>query len=170
MLMRRMSDLADAPGRIMDLSEREISVLNKHPDWRIEMISIRRWRRRWASSIRPAVPRLEYLANCCGGSSANSRITFYAAPIRTTMVTYESGCVPLLPFRIGRLEFLQLFPDHSIDRVRPASPDRDGEHHDAEQQNVLVAALAGLEAVLQMHGEEADQKLDRERRRKETRE
>ena len=38
MLMRRMSDLADAPGRIMDLSEREISVLNKHPDWRIEMI------------------------------------------------------------------------------------------------------------------------------------
>jgi hypothetical protein len=38
MLMRRMSDLADARAGVMGLSEQEISILNGHPDWRIEMI------------------------------------------------------------------------------------------------------------------------------------
>lgn len=70
--------------------------------------------------------------------------------------------------RVGKT--LQLFADHLIDRVRPPTADRDGEHHDAEQKDVFEAALVDEKSGFQMHGEEADQELDRKRRREEARE
>jgi hypothetical protein len=36
-LMARMNELADARARVMELSEREIAILNDHPDWEIQM-------------------------------------------------------------------------------------------------------------------------------------
>jgi len=38
MLMASMSELADARARVMDLSDREISILNEHTEWDVQMI------------------------------------------------------------------------------------------------------------------------------------
>jgi hypothetical protein len=38
MLMASMSDLADGRARVMDLSDREISILNEHSEWDVQMI------------------------------------------------------------------------------------------------------------------------------------
>jgi len=38
LLMASMSELADARARVMDLSDREISILNEHTEWDVQMI------------------------------------------------------------------------------------------------------------------------------------
>src|SRR5215475_9334715 len=65
---------------------------------------------------------------------------------------------------------LELFSDRVVDRVWPASADRNRETHRAEQQDELVAALANQEAADPVGCKQRDQHFDCQRRRKKARE
>ena len=53
LLMASMSELAEARARVMDLSDREISILNEHSEWDIEMI--------FDVALEQALSRLEHV-------------------------------------------------------------------------------------------------------------
>src|SRR5262245_25679376 len=65
---------------------------------------------------------------------------------------------------------LELFSDRVVDRVWPASADRNRETHRAEKQDELVAALANQEAAGPVGCKQRDQHFDCQRRRKKARE
>src|SRR5262245_33527564 len=68
---------------------------------------------------------------------------------------------------LPRLEFSS---DRVVDRIWPASADRDCETHHAEEQDELVAALANQEAASPVGCKQRDQHFDCQRRCKKTRE
>jgi len=53
MLMASMSKFADARARVMDLSDPEISILNEHSDWDVQMI--------FDASLEKALSQLEHV-------------------------------------------------------------------------------------------------------------
>src|SRR5262245_15956336 len=67
-------------------------------------------------------------------------------------------------FSIETLEFLAY---RVVGGIWSAAPNRDGKKHHAKKQYELVSALADRKASRPMHGEQRDQHLDRQRRRKE---
>ena len=52
---------------------------------------------------------------------------------------------------------LELLSDQAVDRIRPAAAQRDGEHHDAKEQHIFIAASADREALDPVGGEQCDQ-------------
>src|SRR5690242_10190800 len=58
---------------------------------------------------------------------------------------------------------LELFADHTIDRVGPAAPNGDQEGYDADQQYEFVAALTDSKTLGPMHHKHRDEHFDRER-------
>src|SRR5262249_19805209 len=112
-----------------------------------------------------------------GGERAVNAVWSYEAPYAA--VAAIKDYVAFYPTRVDAIEeraeersttadaaaaASQLLADHAIGRVGPAAADRDEEQHDADQQHVLVAALADRESLRQMRHHERNGHFDRQRR------
>src|SRR5262245_16461765 len=92
-------------------------------------------------------------------------------PSTITRYGYEKrGRDARAPLSVLIQSCLEFFTNRVVDRIWPASADRDGETHHADQQDELVAALADQEAARPVGRKQCNQHLDCQRRRKETRE
>src|SRR5262245_15577315 len=85
------------------------------------------------------------------------------------MGTKSAGVTPALSLSTPIQSCLEFFTNRVVDRIWPASADRDGETHHAKQQDELVAALADQEAARPVGRKQRDQHFDCQRRRKEAR-
>src|ERR1700735_186145 len=103
----------------------------------------------------------------CPSPSSRLRPSAYRCPTAATTSRRILGASRT--FRLRSAEALQLLADQAISRIGPPAADRDVEHHNAEQQHIFIAALADRKSGLEMHDQQRDQQLDRERRRKEAR-
>ena len=92
-------------------------------------------------------------------NAASSRLG--AKGIQTDVTSDESvATLPNAPARVNAIRSrrcLELPSDQAVDRIWPAAAQRDGEHHDAEEQYIFIAAGADREALDPVSGEQCDQ-------------